>query len=66
MSAITNKLRRIVGGYGHPAGPVQAVWNGTVIAENGRTVVVEGNRYFPPEDVEVRYLEPSSHHTVCP
>jgi uncharacterized protein (DUF427 family) len=66
MSAITEMLRRIVGGHGLATGPVQAVWNGTVIAESDRTVEVEGNHYFPPEDVESRYLEPSSRHTVCP
>ena len=66
MSAITDKLRRVVGGQEPTSGPVQAVWDGTVIAESDRTVVVEGNHYFPPEDVESQYLEPSSHRTVCP
>lgn len=66
MSTITEKLRRIVGASGQAGAPVRAVWNGTVIAESDRTVVVEGNYYFPHEDVESRYLEPSSHHTVCP
>jgi uncharacterized protein (DUF427 family) len=27
---------------------MRAVWNGTVLAEAERTVVVEGNHYFPP------------------
>lgn len=66
MSAIADKLRRIVTGFGQPAGPVQAVWNGTVIADSDHTVVVEGNHYFPPEDVQFEYLEPSSHVTRCP
>ncbi len=66
MSTITEKLRSLVGANGQTGGPVQAVWNGTVIAESDRTVVVEGNHYFPPEDVESRYLEPSTHQTVCP
>jgi uncharacterized protein (DUF427 family) len=67
MSAITETLRRIVGGREAAAtGPVQAVWNGAVVADSDRTVVVEGNHYFPPEDVESRHLEPSSHQTVCP
>lgn len=66
MSAITQRLRRIVGGAGHASGPVQAIWNGAVIARSDRTVVVEGNHYFPAGDVQSRYLESSSHHTVCP
>lgn len=27
---------------------MRVMWNGTVIAEAPRTVVVEGNHYFPP------------------
>lgn len=45
---------------------MQAVWNGTVIAESDDTVVVEGNHYFPIESVVPDVLQPSSHHTVCP
>jgi uncharacterized protein (DUF427 family) len=48
------------------ADPMQAAWNGTVIAESDRTVIVEGNHYFPPESVRSEYLEPSSRRTECP
>lgn len=65
MSTITQKLRHFGGGEQHGAGPVQAVWNGTVLAESERTVVVEGNHYFPREDINTEYLEPSSRHTTC-
>ena len=43
----------------------RAVWNGVVIAESAKTVVVEGNHYFPPEAVQTEHLRPSEHHTVC-
>jgi uncharacterized protein (DUF427 family) len=67
MSTITERLRQFVGGDPRQAtGPVQAVWNGTVLAGSDRTVVVEGNHYFPPEDVNTEYLESSSKHTACP
>ena len=66
MSTITEKLRGLISENGQTGGPVRAVWNGTVIAESDRTVVVEGNNYFPPEDVDSEYLERSSHRTVCP
>jgi uncharacterized protein (DUF427 family) len=66
MSTITEKVHRFLGGEnGHATGPVQAIWNGTVIAESDRTVKLEGNLYFPPEDVKREYLQPSPQHSVC-
>jgi uncharacterized protein (DUF427 family) len=44
----------------------RAKWNGVVIAESGRCVVVEGNQYFPPDSVKREYLRESATHTVCP
>ncbi len=44
----------------------KAMWNGAVIAESSDTIVVEGNHYFPPEDVKAEYLKPSDHTSVCP
>jgi uncharacterized protein (DUF427 family) len=43
----------------------RATWNGAVIAESDRTVVVEGNHYFDLDDVRHEYLRPSDSHTVC-
>ncbi|KAI0714002.1 DUF427-domain-containing protein, partial [Cerioporus squamosus] len=40
--------------------------NGTVLAESDKTVVVEGNHYFPPEAVNKDALSDSSTHTTCP
>jgi uncharacterized protein (DUF427 family) len=45
---------------------VQAVWNGTVVAESDETVVVEGNHYFPQEAVRSDVLRESSTQTRCP
>lgn len=45
---------------------IRATWNGAVLAESDRTVIVEGNHYFPAEDVRREYLEESSTHTRCP
>ncbi len=36
------------------------------MAESDRTVVVEGNHYFPAEDVDDRYFVASDSHTTCP
>jgi uncharacterized protein (DUF427 family) len=45
---------------------MKAIWNGKVLAESDRTVVVEGNHYFPPGSVNKNYFEASSTHTTCP
>ena len=44
----------------------RAIWNGTVVAESPTTQMVEGNHYFPPDDVNSEHFESSSRHTVCP
>ncbi len=43
----------------------QAVFNGHVIARSDQTVVIEGNRYFPPSSVEFRYLQRSWFRSLC-
>jgi uncharacterized protein (DUF427 family) len=45
---------------------MKAVYKGIVLAESDETVVVEGNHYFPPESVNMEYLQPSDHSTTCP
>ncbi len=44
---------------------LRAVWNGTVIAEADRTVIVEGNHYFPPESLHRQYFTASSTWSLC-
>ena len=44
----------------------QAVWQGVVLARSADTVVVEGNRYFPPESLNVEYFEHSRTRSLCP
>lgn len=44
---------------------MRAVWNGTVLAEAERTVVVEGNHYFPPESVNREYFAESRARSLC-
>jgi uncharacterized protein (DUF427 family) len=43
----------------------KATWNGAVLAESDRTVVVEGNHYFPPDAIHKEYFRPSPTSTVC-
>jgi uncharacterized protein (DUF427 family) len=44
---------------------MKAVWNGAVLAESDKTVVVEGNHYFPPEALKKEHFKASTHHTEC-
>ncbi|MCS7242974.1 MAG: DUF427 domain-containing protein [Candidatus Caldatribacterium sp.] len=44
----------------------RAIYQGVVIAESEKTIELEGNWYFPPEDVKKEYLFPSDHRTICP
>ncbi len=45
---------------------MKAIWQDTVVAESDKTVVVEGNHYFPPESANKDYFQQSSTHTTCP
>ena len=45
---------------------VRAVWNGAVIAESDRTLVLEGNHYFPVEDIDPAVLRDSDETSWCP
>lgn len=42
-----------------------ARWNDTVIARSERTVMVEGNHYFPLEDVDRSKLVDSPRTSTC-
>jgi uncharacterized protein (DUF427 family) len=45
---------------------VTATYEGVELARSERTVVVEGNHYFPLDDVVEGALEASATHTTCP
>lgn len=45
---------------------MRATWNGKIIAESDRAVVVEGNHYFPPDSVNCDLLEASPTRSTCP
>lgn len=44
---------------------MKAIWNGTVLAESDKTIVVEGNHYFPADAINKEFFKPSETHTVC-
>lgn len=45
---------------------MKATWNGQTLAQSDKTIVIEGNHYFPPHDVNKDYFHPSDKHTTCP
>lgn len=44
----------------------KAIWNGVVLAESDKTIMVEGNHYFPPDAINKEYFKTSDYHTTCP
>ncbi len=45
---------------------MKAIWNGQVLAESDKTIIIEGNHYFPPESITTEYFKSSETHTTCP
>jgi uncharacterized protein (DUF427 family) len=45
---------------------VEAIFNGQVIGASERTIVVEGNHYFPPEDLNQEMLRRTRAKSLCP
>lgn len=45
---------------------VEASLAGQVIARSDRTVLIEGNHYFPPQDVDERFLHRTRMKSLCP
>lgn len=45
---------------------MKATWENTILAESDKTIVIEGNHYFPPESVKKEYFRSSDTHSTCP
>lgn len=45
---------------------MKAIWKNQVIAESDKTVIIEGNHYFPPESINKEFFSSSETHSVCP
>ncbi|HZQ09966.1 MAG TPA: DUF427 domain-containing protein [Anaerolineae bacterium] len=43
----------------------KAIWKDAVLAESDKTIIVEGNHYFPPDAIHHEFFQPSQSHTVC-
>jgi len=44
---------------------MKAIWNNTILAESGETIVVEGNHYFPQQSIKKEHFKTSGTHTTC-
>ena len=44
---------------------MKAIWNGLVLAESDKTIVIEGNHYFPEDSLNKEHFKPSETQTVC-
>ncbi len=45
---------------------MKAIWKGQLIAESDDTIIIEGNHYFPPNDIKKEFFVDSEAHTTCP
>lgn len=45
---------------------MKAIWNDEIIAESDKTVIVEGNHYFPQDSLNKNFIRDSDHQSVCP
>ena len=43
----------------------KAIWEGTVLAESSQCVEVEGDQYFPPDVIKIRYTSSRVRRTPC-
>jgi len=45
---------------------MKAIWNGQVLAESDKTVVIENNHYFPADSMNMEFFKTSEYKTSCP
>jgi uncharacterized protein (DUF427 family) len=45
---------------------MKAIWENALLAESDKTIVVEGNHYFPSNSIKQEFFKPSDTHSTCP
>jgi uncharacterized protein (DUF427 family) len=45
---------------------MKAIWENMLLAESDKTIVVEGNHYFPSNSIKQEFFKPSDTHSTCP
>jgi uncharacterized protein (DUF427 family) len=44
---------------------MKAVWKNVILAESDKTIIIEGNHYFPPESINKKFFIESNTRTTC-
>ncbi len=44
---------------------MKVIWMNEALAESDKTIIVEGNHYFPPDSVHLDFFRKSDTKTVC-
>ena len=45
---------------------MKVIYKDKIIAKSNKTIVVEGNHYFPPESLKKEYFLETKFHSTCP
>lgn len=45
---------------------MKAIWNNEIIADSSDTLIIEGNHYFPQDEVNLEYLVSNDNCVECP
>jgi len=44
---------------------MKALWNNEILASSDKTIIVEGNHYFPPSSLKMEFFSGSEKTTTC-
>jgi uncharacterized protein (DUF427 family) len=44
---------------------MKAIWKNKILASSDKTIVVEGNHYFPADSLDMQFFHQSDKTTVC-
>ena len=44
---------------------MKAIWEDTLVAESDKTIIIEGNHYFPPDSIKTEHFSPSDTQSTC-
>lgn len=44
---------------------MKVIWMNEALAESDKTIIVEGNHYFPPDSIHMDFFRNSDTKTVC-
>jgi len=45
---------------------MKAIWNNVILADSDKTLVIEGNHYFPLDSIKKEYFKEIDMRSTCP